>query len=125
MNPTPQQLFEQSHPSNKFVSNDIRMVCYNWWLYTPQGRRVVVFTRSLQGLLHNIMKDYSLEHLVEAIKKYATCIKYSNKYWYGKSNYTLEYFLTAKNGELLTKFTSDPLDMFLKESSSGHALEYK
>jgi len=120
----PQQ-FTDLHPAPKFVSEAIREVCYAWWLYTPQGRRVVVFTRKLQGLIHIILQDYAPEHLVEAIKKYGMCKKHPDLYWYGMSNYTLEYFLSAKDGELITKFTADPLEIFRKDQVTHNSLEYK
>lgn len=115
--------FESKYPSKKFVSKDIKKVCFAWWLYTPQGRRRVVFDRKLQGQIAMLLRDYEPVHLIDAINKYGKCLRNPETYWYGHSTYTLEHFLGGKGGDILTKFTRDPLESFQK--SKPNNIEYK
>lgn len=71
-----------------------------------------VLARKLQGAIYNALKDYDMEMIVMAIEKYGTVIRDPKKYWWTLDSFTLAGFLTAKDGDVLTRFIDCPLVKF-------------
>lgn len=105
--------FNSIYPEKKFCSEKIKDVCFAWWVYPVQGRRRVVWDRQVQAIIANLLSDYEVVHLVSAIKKYGACTRTPQKYYYGMSTFTLEYFLTGQNGTHFKKFLETPLEEFI------------
>lgn len=103
----------------KFVSADIMYVCAAWNKYAPIKHSV--FSRAMQAMIHEVLKDYEAEDIVKAIMKYGKVLSEPNKYWWTAGGYVLQTFLTKDNGSILTRFIDYPLAEFTKNEGIASA----